>query len=75
MNEVDEKDAGENAKRAARAGAALDAYAAVADADDAAALTDLLADLMHHADRAGKDFDAALDSARTHYTAELDEDE
>jgi len=34
------------------------------------ALADLLADLMHWADRNSHDFDAALERARWHYEAE-----
>ena len=74
MDEVDQTEAETNAKRAARAGAALDAYMALYS-DPENALTDLLADLVHHAARTGQDFEDALETARGHDLAELDEDE
>jgi len=59
-----------NDNRAAWAGAALSAFMMVTGIDEEDALGDLLADLMHWADRHGYDFDAALDRGRWHYDAE-----
>jgi len=64
-----------NEQRARRARAAVIAYRKAADTDEtrqATLLTDLLADLMHHAGHCnGVDFDLSLDMARSFYTAEF----
>jgi hypothetical protein len=59
-----------NGSRAEWAGAALSAFMRETGTDQEDALVDLLADLMHWADRNGYDFDAALERARGHYEAE-----
>lgn len=61
---------GMNDRRASWAGKALAAFQEVTGADEEDALADLLCDLMHLADRAPYDFDAALTRARDHYAAE-----
>jgi hypothetical protein len=61
---------GKNDSRATWAGAALSAFMGQTGTDQEDALADLLADLMHWADRNNYDFDAALDRARYHYEAE-----
>jgi hypothetical protein len=61
---------GMNFDRAAWADKAIDAFREATGTDLEDALGDLLADLMHWADRAGYDYDAALDRARGHYEAE-----
>jgi hypothetical protein len=61
-----------NDSRAAWAGAALSTFMTQTGTDREDAMSDLLADLMHWADRNGQDFDAALDRAREHYKAEID---
>jgi len=63
---------GMNDSRAEWAGAALSSFMMVTGTDEEDALGDLLADLMHWADRNGYDFDAALDPGRWHYDAETD---
>jgi hypothetical protein len=65
---------GMNDDRSAWAGAALVIFMQVTGTEEADALGDLLADLMHWADRKGNDFDAALHSARSHYEAETAEE-
>ena len=60
-----------NDARADWAGAALSAFMQETGTDEEDALGDLLADLMHWADRNGYEFDAALDRARGHYEAEI----
>jgi hypothetical protein len=59
-----------NDLRAAWAGAALCQFRTCCRTDYEDALGDLLCDLMHWADRANFDFDAALFRARMHYEAE-----
>ncbi len=61
---------GLNDYRSAWAGSALATFMLVTGTEAEDALGDLLADLMHWADRKGYDFDAALDRARFHYEAE-----
>lgn len=55
-----------NEQRATNAAAAL----ATNYTEDREGLTDLLTDLMHHADRMGYDFAAALKAARHHHQTE-----
>ena len=59
-----------NDSRAEWAGAALSTFMKETGTDQEDALGDLLADLMHWADRNSYDFDAALERARGHYEAE-----
>jgi hypothetical protein len=59
-----------NNRRAQLAGAALSTFMKETGTDREDALGDLLADLMHWADRNGYDFDAALERGRYHYEAE-----
>lgn len=61
---------GKNDDRASWAGSALATFIQVTGTDLEDAMGDLLADLMHWADRHNYDFDAALDRARHHYEAE-----
>ncbi len=68
-----------NAWRAAAAGDAVESFAAStyltnADGDDIM-LRDLLANLMHWADRQGLNFDNELHYARDHYGVEKAEEE
>jgi hypothetical protein len=65
---------GMNDDRSAWAGSALALFMHVTGTEEADALGDLLADLMHWADRKGYDFDAALHCARSHYEAETAEE-
>jgi hypothetical protein len=64
---------GMNDERAESAGKAITAFQDATATDDEDALTDLLADLMHWSDRAGFDFEQALERARCHYDAETEE--
>jgi hypothetical protein len=59
-----------NDKRAAWASLAVRAFQVATGTDDEDVLGDLLADLMHWADRHDYDFDAAFDRGRLHYEAE-----
>jgi hypothetical protein len=61
---------GMNFDRASRADKAISAFRDATGTDREDALTDLLADLMHWADRAGYGFREALHRARGHYEAE-----
>lgn len=61
---------GMNDKRSGWAGRALKAFRRATGADHEEALGDLLADLMHWADRHNFDFEAALFRAQAHYEAE-----
>lgn len=61
---------GMNDSRAEWAGHALAAFISQTGTDAGDAVTDLLCDLMHLADRSGTDFVADLDRARSHYAAE-----
>jgi hypothetical protein len=61
---------GMNNDRASWAGIAIKAFIAETGTDEEDVLTDLLADLMHWADRNNYDMDAALERARGHYEAE-----
>ena len=61
---------GSNDRRAAWAAAALRAFMDATGTDEEDALGDLLADLMHWADRSNFDFESALDWGRCHYEAE-----
>jgi hypothetical protein len=61
---------GKNDNRAAWAGVAIAAFQEVTGTDDEDVLGDLLADLMHWADRDQYDFDAALTRGRAHYEEE-----
>ena len=56
----------QNQRRATNAAAAL----ATNYTEDREGLTDILADLMHYADRAGYDFAAALKTASHHHQTE-----
>jgi hypothetical protein len=64
---------GKNFDRAAWADKAISAFRRESGTDLEDALPDLLADFMHWSDRAGYDFDLALDRARGHYEAETGE--
>jgi hypothetical protein len=59
-----------NARRAECASHALGAFMAIARTDTESAVTDLLCNLMHLADRNGTDFNADLARARMHYECE-----
>ena len=59
-----------NKFRTAAALAATAAYIAAKPTDPEDVLTDLLADLMHHAQHTGQDFDAALRKAKGHFLVE-----
>ncbi|OWK35436.1 hypothetical protein [Fimbriiglobus ruber] len=61
---------GMNDKRSAWAGAAIAAFQETTGTDDEDALSDLLGDLRHWADRNNYDFEAASLRARCHYEAE-----
>ena len=61
---------GMNIARIEWAGMALAAFQDVCRTDDEDALTDLLADLMHWADRNGGKFGRAMRLARQHYIEE-----
>jgi hypothetical protein len=61
---------GMNEARSTWAAQAIDAFRDATGTDEEDALSDLLADLMHFADRRHHDFDAALLRARDHYEAE-----
>jgi hypothetical protein len=61
---------GMNDKRSTWAGAAISAFQRATGTDDDSVLCDLLADLMHWADRNDYDFNAFLDESREHYKAE-----
>ena len=65
---------GMNFDRASWADQAISAFRGATGTDREDALSDLLADLMHWADRAGYGFDEALDRARAHYEAETARD-
>lgn len=65
---------GRNDSRAAWAGYALAAFVSQTGTDAGDAVTDLLCDLMHLADREGTDFAADLVRARMHYAAETQPD-
>ena len=58
-----------NAERAASADAALKAYMSRTSCDCEDCLADLLADLMHYADKCGMGFEGELYRARCHYAA------
>lgn len=60
-----------NAERAGCADVALKAFIARTGTDCEGSLADLLADLMHWADKCGISFDGELYSARYHYEVEL----
>ena len=59
-----------NDNRAAWAATAILSFQQETGTDDENALTDLLCDLMHWADRNGEDFENELCRARMHYEAE-----
>lgn len=61
---------GMNTKRARWGGIAVKAFQAATGTEDEDSLGDLLADLMHWADRNNFDFEIALERARCHYEAE-----
>ena len=61
---------GMNEDRAAWAGSALQNFKQTTGTDLEDSLGDLLADLMHWADRNDFDFGLAIDRARYHYLAE-----
>jgi hypothetical protein len=65
---------GMNFDRASWADKAISAFREATGADRDEALSDLLADLMHWADRTGYRFNEALDRARSHYEAETASD-
>jgi hypothetical protein len=62
-----------NDDRAGWAGLAIAAFKDATGTDDEDMLCDLLADLMHWADRAQYDFEAALTGGRDHYEEETTE--
>lgn len=66
---------GMNDSRAEWAGYALAAFITQTGTDAGDAVTDLLCDLMHLADRTGTDFATDLDRARRHYDAETRPDD
>ncbi len=66
---------GMNDSRAEWAGYALAAFVSQTGTDVGDAVTDLLCDLMHLADRTGTDFTADLERARLHYAAETNPDD
>jgi hypothetical protein len=66
---------GMNDKRAGWAQACLDEMRRQTRCEEDEALSDLLANLMHWADRNDQDFEACLDRARSNYAAETDQDE
>lgn len=66
---------GKNEDRAEWAEQALATFMKRTGTDREDALCDLLADLMHWADRNGGDFDSQLDRARMHYEAETTGDD
>lgn len=51
------------------------AFMQYSGSSEADAIVDLLADLMHLANEEGSDFDDELAQARSHYEAELEEEE
>lgn len=59
-----------NDDRAIWAAKALQEFQRQTRCDNGDALCDLLADLMHAADRTGQDFDGELNRARMHYQDE-----
>ena len=63
----------DNRDRAHRAASILDVYAQRTDDRESAAV-DLLVDLMHWLDKYDSGFEAALDMAKIHYTAEIEEE-
>lgn len=64
----------ENQRRSNQASIALETYAEIDGADEDCVLRDFLADLMHHCDRNGIDFEYELDIAIGHYRAEKAEE-
>lgn len=64
---------GQNDDRATWAAAALAAFIGETGTDEDDALSDLLADLRHWADRKGKYWDAEVNRAMGHYDAETTE--
>jgi hypothetical protein len=68
-----EEQSAENHHRAQRARNALHSYSLEEDTDPDSLLVDLLVDLMHlyYIDYERADFQAALDSARRHFEAEI----
>lgn len=65
---------GINDRRAEWAGYALAAFMSQTGSDRESAVTDLLCDLMHLADREGADFDSDLARARMHYSCETEDE-
>jgi hypothetical protein len=63
-----------NFDRASWADKAISTFRDATGTDMEDALSDLLTDLMHWADRAGYSFKEALDRARSHYKAETARD-
>lgn len=59
-----------NASRAECGAVALRAFMEMTRTDEESALGDLLADLMHWADRSGHEFNVCLERARGHYDTE-----
>lgn len=72
---TEETDEPTNEQRAAWAGTAIHAYQKATGSDDEDVLSDLLADLMHWAEKNNYDFDAALIRAHGHHDAELSDRE
>jgi hypothetical protein len=66
---------GMNDRRAQWAGHAIAAFRDATGTDEADAVCDLLADLMHWCDRHGQEFRRELDRANHHYVAETFDDE
>ena len=65
---------GQNSHRGSWADKAISAFQSATGTDREDALSDLLADLMHWADRAGYGFNDALERARRHYQVETSGD-
>lgn len=61
-----------NVERVTRAQVALDAYTSLPGVDQDEAFRDLLADLMHLADRVGINFKHELAMAEMNYDAEVE---
>ncbi|MCZ2341348.1 MAG: hypothetical protein LC104_06070 [Bacteroidales bacterium] len=65
---------GMNDRRAEWAGHAIASFRSATGADEADAVCDLIADLMHWCDRNGQDFGDELSRAQDHYAAETGND-
>lgn len=74
MNTLPADPEGMNDERANWAEHAIQKFIEITGTDKEDALTDLLANLMHWADRNGADFKQALMMAEMHYEAETSDD-